>query len=393
MGFFGSHGGYMDTLLGSCRLERSATLAALLTVLVGCGGGYGSGNMSSNTPTNTTISGAILPTLAMMTTMGSALDPAEHGGNPYGLTVATATAGLITSGDLIACNFNDGGTNTQGLGTTVIGLHPTAGATPYRIAQSAKLLGCSSVTSLPDGSLVATGSQANSTALISPAGAVSTPFAADVFAEPWSAIAATHSGSAFVYVTDAMTGAIDRIALNGDAQSSFTEIASGFSTNLGKPGSISAPAGLTYDAANDTLYVVDTNANRVVALSNVSAIGTDGVIVSGTTFSGTSAASAKVIASGSPLNGPISGALLVNGDLVVGNTLDPNGTNLLVEISPTTGVVASKNVDTGAGGAIFGIVTVPKTITTMGTYGSTNTQTNVIYFNDDNDNTVKLLSQ
>jgi hypothetical protein len=36
---------------------------------------------------------------------------------------------------------------------------------------------------------------------------------------------------------------------------------------------------------------------------------------------------------------------------------------------------------------------VPKTITTMGTYGSTNTQTNVIYFNDDNANTVVLLSQ
>ena len=381
----------MDTPLDSRRFARSAALAALLIVLTGCGG-YGSGGMA-NTTTNTTISGAILPTLATMTTIGSTLDPMEHGGNPYGLTVATATAGLLTSGDLIACNFNDGATNTQGLGTTVIGLHPMAGSTPYRIAQSAKLLGCSSVTSLPDGSLVATGSQAHATVLISPAGSVSTPFAGDVFAEPWSAIYATHTGSAYVYVSNAMTGTIDRITLNGDVQSSFTEIASGFSTNNGVPGSISAPAGLTYDATNDTLYVVDTNANRVVSLSNVSAIGMDGVIVSGTTFSGTSAASAKVIASGSPLNGPISGALLVNGDLVVGNTLDPNGTNLLIEISPTTGVVASKNVDTGAAGAIFGIVAVPITITTMGAYSSTNTKTNVIYFNDDNDNTVKLLAQ
>jgi hypothetical protein len=190
-----------------------------------------------------------------------------------------------------------------------------------------------------------------------------------------------------------MTGAIDRIALNGDAQTSFTEIASGFSSNLGAPGSISAPAGLTYDATNDTLYVVDINANRVVALSSVSAIGADGVIVSGTSFSGASAASATVIASGAPLNGPISGALLVNGDLVVGNTLDPNGTNLLIEISPTAGVVATKNVDTGAAGAIFGIVTVPTTVTTMGTYGMVNTQTNLIYFNDDNTNTVMLLAQ
>ena len=381
----------MNISLFSCRPAAHAALTTLLALLAGCGGGYGSGGMT-NTSTNVTISGAILPTLATMTTIGSALDPTEHGGNPYGLTVATATAGLITMGDLIVCNFNDGATNTQGLGTTVIGLHPTAGAMPYRIAQSTQLLGCSSLTSLPDGSIVATASQANATVLVAPSGAISTPFSTDVFAEPWSVIYATHAGSEALYVSDATTGAIDRIALTSDAQTAFTEIASGFSTNQGKPGSISAPAGLTYDAANDTLYVVDTNANRVVALSNVSAIGTDGVIVTGTSFTGPSAASAKVIASGAPLNGPISGALLVNGDLIVGNTLDPTG-NLLIEISPTAGVVATKNVDTGTGGAIFGIVTVPKTITTMGAYGSTNTQTNVIYFNNDNTNTVVLLTQ
>ncbi len=387
----------MNISLFSWRPTANAALTTLLALLAACGGygsggGYSSGSMM-NTTTNVTVSGAILPTLSTMTTIGSTLDPIEHGGNPYGLTVATATAGLITMGDLIVCNFNDGATNTEGLGTTIIGLHPMAGAMPYRIAQSTKLLGCSAITSLPDGSIVATASQANATVLVAPSGAISTPFAADVFAEPWSVIYATHAGSEAVYVSDAMTGAIDRIALTNDAQTAFTEIASGFSTNQGQPGSISAPAGLTYDATNDTLYVVDTNANRVVALANVSAIGTDGVIVSGTSFTGPSAASAKVIASGKPLNGPISGALLVNGDLIVGNTLDPNGTNLLIEISPTAGVVATKNVDTGAGGAIFGIVTVPKTITTMGAYGSTNTQTNVIYFNDDNSNSVILLTQ
>jgi hypothetical protein len=383
----------MNNQSRSFQPVRHAAPLALLALLASCGGGYGGGGGGMNTTTNTTISGPVLPTLTKMTTIGSTLDPMEHGGNPYGLTVATATAGLITMGDLIACNFNDGNTNTQGMGTTIIGLHPTAAAMPYRIAQSAQLLGCSSLTSLPDGSIVATASQAHNTVLIAPSGTISTPFSADVFAEPWSAIYATHAGNAFVYVSNAMTGAIDRIALNADVQASFTEIASGFSSNMGVPGSISAPAGLTYDASIDTLYVVDTNANRVVALSNVSAIGTDGVVVAGANFSGASAASAKVIASGAPLNGPISGALLVNGNLVVGNTLDANGTNLLIEISPTAGVVAMKNVDTGAGGAIFGIVAVPKTITTMGGYNTMNTQSNVIYFNDDNSNSVILVSQ
>jgi hypothetical protein len=36
---------------------------------------------------------------------------------------------------------------------------------------------------------------------------------------------------------------------------------------------------------------------------------------------------------------------------------------------------------------------VPKTITTMGGYNTMNTQTNVIYFNNDNSNSVILVSQ
>jgi hypothetical protein len=97
--------------------------------------------------------------------------------------------------------------------------------------------------------------------------------------------------------------------------------------------------------------------------------------------------------SGALLNGPISGAIPVYGNGVVGNTLDANGTHLLIEISPTAGVVATQNVDTGAAGAIFGIVAVPKTVMPMGGYGSTNTKTIIIYFNDNNANTVKLFAQ
>jgi hypothetical protein len=329
-----------------------------------------------------------------MTTVGSTLDPIEMGGNPYGLAIAPVTSGLVTAGDLLICNFNDGATNTEGKGTTVVGLHPVTGATPYRIAQSNQLLGCSALTTLPDGNIVATSSQANAAVLVSPSGTISTPFSADTFAQPWGTISASYAGSQEVFVSNANTGTIDRITVSGDQQTNFVEIAEGFSVNNGQPGGISAPAGLTYDPSSDTLYVIDTNANRVVAISGASIAGTDGIVVNGTTFSGSNAASAKVIASGAPLNGPISAALLVNGNLIVGNTLDANGTNLLIEISPNAGVVATKNVDTGAGGAIFGIVTVPVTITVpSSTPGYTTTEmSDVIYFNNDNSNTVVALS-
>jgi hypothetical protein len=168
-----------------------------------------------------------------------------------------------------------------------------------------------------------------------------------------------------------------------------------------------APSGLTYDAKIDTLYVVDTSSYSVVAFAGVSNIPANGVTVNGgdctatpptaiPTFSGPSRSSASVIASpsspngGQQLNAPISAALLMNGDLVVGNAdqdlmQNDAGTNenLLFEISPTAAaIVEVRQLDPGAPGALFGIAAEPD---------SGGNQ--LIYFNDDNDNTVKVLSK
>ena len=92
---------------------------------------------------------------------------------------------------------------------------------------------------------------------------------------------------------------------------------------------------------------------------------------------------ARVVYSGGPLNGPISSALLSNGNLIVGNTLDGDGTNLLLEISTTSDkVIEIKNVDIGPAGAIFGIVVVYNRCT----------DDDIVYFNDDNINSVVRLS-
>jgi hypothetical protein len=80
-----------------------------------------------------------------------------------------------------------------------------------------------------------------------------------------------------------------------------------------------------------------------------------------------------VLFSGAPLSSPISSALLFNGNLVIGNTGEPNGTNNIVEISPLGHLLAVKNVDTGAAGSLFGMVAS----------GTTAANTKV-YFNDDN---------
>jgi len=323
---------------------------------------------------------ALLSQLHSITTIGSTVDPKNGDVNPYGLAFAPISSGLIRAGDLIVCNFNNN-QNIQGTGTTIIGLHPFVGASPYRIAQAASLLGCDALSLAPNDDIWTADFAANDNAVFSSSGKQLSTLSQFAWTDPFGEIGVPFFPfTNTFYVSNAANGTIVRVT-GSFAAPRFTTIATGFSVNGGAPGSILGPSGLTYDPSRDTLYIVDGNANRLVALAHVSTIPAKGIVVTGNTFSGPAARDARVLASGPPINGPISGALLPNGDVVIGNTQDPNGTNLLIEISPTAGIVATKNVDTGAGGAIFGIV-VGGTIF--------NPQ---IYFNDDNANAVELVSR
>jgi hypothetical protein len=381
------------------------TAAGTYTYTLSCTGSGGTKSASANVTVTPNLLAALAPTGAIPT-VGSTIDPINGDLNPYGLVVAPATAGLITKGDLVVCNFNDGPTNTQGKGTTIIGLHPAAGSKPYRIAQSADLLGCNALTMLPDDSISAAAWGSNLNPLVSASGAVGRPFS-DTFASPWGEafVAATATQPAAIYVSNAPGGApnaggtIDRISLDVDAQTSFTEIVTGICSG-GAPGAIFGPAGLTYDPASDTLYVVATSSASVIAIAKVSSIPKDGVVVNGQctgttatptavpTFSGPSMASATVVAHGAPFNTPLSAALLKNGDLLVANADIGMGTpsattNMLIEVSPVLpgGFVGQPlQVDTGTPGALFGLAA---TVDAQGNQ--------VIYFNDDNNNAVMQL--
>ena len=358
----------------------------------------GAGGMASASSVAVTVNASILSTLSKIATVGSTIDPIEKGGNPYGLAIAPATVGSITAGDLVVCNFNDGATNTQGLGTTIVRMHPTAGAMTFRVAQSSSLQGCDALAMLPDDSISVAAYSADENPLVAATGVVGNPFSSDSFANPWGETYARPVGQnpAALYVSNA-EGSIDRITLSGDSQVTFTQVAAGF-CGSGLPGAVFAPSGLTYDASVDTLYIVDTSSNSVVAFTNVSKITAAGVVVNGQcksvaapptptpTFSGPAAGSARVIAHGSPLISPLSAALLADGDLIVENA-DINITaaqtpNLAVEVSPVMpgGFVGKPlQLDTGAPGALFGVAA---TVDAQGNQ--------IVYFNDDNDNTVKM---
>ncbi len=327
---------------------------------------------------------SILNTLDDRQTIGSTVDPVTGDSNPYGLDVAKVTGGKLTAGDLVVCDFNDSA-NVQGTGTSIIALHPTVGASPRHIVSSSYLTGCDALAMSPAGPIWAAAFSHNDNPIISASGMVLTP----LFQGPWH-----HPfGQAFVppvnsisvpafYVSNAADGSLVRVAIFAGPRFAFTTIAHGFPVNGGAPGSILGPSGLNYQVAGDRLYVVDGTNNALYAIDNISKIEANGFTVNagGTTFSGKFAADAHVIYRGAPLNGPISSAIFPGGNIVLGNTLDPNGTNLMVEISPSGHLLATKNVDTGAAGALFGMVAT-----------GTSASDVKLYFNDDNDNTVKVL--
>ncbi len=344
----------------------SLALPVLSMVAAGCGGNGTTGGFIGS---------------LKITTIGSTVDPQNGDGNPYGLAIAPISAGAMTAGDLIICNFNDSA-NVQGNGTTIEILHPTPGSAPKRLVQDANLMGCAAVASDGQDNPWAAAYSSNLAPFYTPDGLLTTTLSGGPWDGPWGeAFVTPPSGVDFFVTSNATNGSLVNVDIAG---TTFVTTVTGFSINDGAaPGTIYAASGLTYDAANDTLFVVDSNLNRVVALAKYSKLTANAITVGADgSFSGPSAASASVLYSGSPLVQPISAALLFNGNLVVGDTGGDDGQNLLVEISPAGKVVGTQNLDTGAAGALFGIVATGTTAATAN-----------IYFNDDNDNTVKVAAK
>jgi hypothetical protein len=367
----------------------AGALVAML-IATGCSGGVGrsvtpavpqaalSGGAAITDRVSSDVS--VLKELKKQAIIGSAVDPVNGAGNPYGLAIAPITSGKFTKGDLVVCNFN-AKSNKQGTGESIVALHPVAGSTPTHVSSDKTLRGCDALALASDDTIWAAAMVANDNPVIAANGKLVTNISGKPFDQPWGQIfAQPKSAPQAFYATNAGTGTVVRINLG----STFTYdvIGSGFPVNHGVPGTALAPSGLAYDASLDTLYFADGENDTVVAFKNVSQIPNGGIKAkdNGMKFSGPSAGDARVVFAGKPLNGPISTALLPSGNLVVGNTLDPNGKNLLIELSASGKLLAVRNVDKGAAGSIFGIVAT----------GTSDSDTK-IYFNDDNNNNIQVL--
>ena len=381
------------------KMDQKNLSVACAALIVAMAAGCSNNSSMSPTTTTPTPTPSVVSQLKTTTTIGSTVDAANGDNNPYGLAIAPVTAGSITAGDLIVCNFNNKA-GVSAAGTTIEDLSPMAGSMPKRIAQDASLAGCDSLALNGASDFIWVAAYtANDNPIFKPTGTLATTLATSFkWMQPWGQIYAAPSMSSGItanpafYITDAGNGSIVASSITSTGLV-FTTIATGFPTNLASKYGILAPAGLTYDPNTDTLYIVSSANNSIIAFSKVSTIPNNGITVTATatspgvygstaastTFGGPAASQAKVIFAGTPLNYPVSAALLYNGDLIVGNT----GDNNMVEINPATStMIDTKSVDTGNVGAIFGIATSGTTLATQ-----------KVYFNDDNTNTVVGLSQ
>ena len=342
-----------------------------------------------------------------ISTLGSTSDPVLHDMHPKGLALATKTAGLFAAGDLLTCDFADSG-GKAGQGTTIVGLHPTAGATAYQVAQSTDLTGCNALTALPDGTLYAAAYSANQTPMITPAGGVNAALPAGTFVGP-SGIA--YAGNSLYVATIDLSrpngGSIYRVALSGDTASSASvvQIVSGLCTS-GTPGALYGPVALAYGSGGDTLYIADSSSGQVIEITQVSSFSAAGQFAAtcggspptGLTKNEATPQEDHIGFFGAGAVGlaltPVGVALLPNGNLLVANGdlplsagSTPPPANSVIEFFTATDEVGQvvgqpRQLDTGASGSLSGIVA------TQDSHGN-----EVIYFTDANTNSIMVLSQ
>lgn len=319
--------------------------------------------------------------------------------NPYGVAVVPVSVGGLIQGHVLVSNFN-AASNLQGTGTTIMDIAPGGTVKVFAQINAASLPGpCPGgvglttalvvlrtgwviVGSLPTSNGMAATAKAGCLLVLNSSGTVvetiSGRTASGAINGPWDMTAFDLGSVVELFVSNVLNGTVKangavvnqgtvlRIVLvvaRGSMPKEVlrTVVGSGFPEKTDPNALVIGPTGLGL-AADGTLYVSDTQANRIAAIPNA-------VMRGGTAGKGIT------VSSGGALNGPLGLAVAPNGDILTVNAGDGN----IVETTPGGSQVAVKAIDTSGQGAgtLFGLAI-------------TGNQKGV-YFVDDGDNTLNAL--
>lgn len=334
------------------------------------------------------------------TSLGSTL-PANGDVNPYGIVTVPRSTGSLVRGNILISNFNNS-ENLQGTGTTIVQMTPTGNLSLFAQIDPKTLPGpcpggvglTTALAVLPHGYIVvgslptadghAATAQAGCLIVLDSSGKAVQTISGPPINGPWDMSASgdgpggggTAGSNTTLFVTNVLNGTVAsgetptnggtvvRIRIHtserhAPAVTSEEVIGEGFPERTDEAALVVGPTGLELGDGG-TLYVADTQQNRIAAIPNA--------LHRSTPLGG----GGETVAKGGYLNSPLGLTIAPNDDILTTNGGDGN----LVETTPVG--AEFQPFDTGFGeGALFGLTLAP--------------HRQGIYLVDDGNNTLELL--
>lgn len=298
--------------------------------------------------------------------VNSSTIPPSGDENPYGVAFVPrgfAEDGVLTAGDVLVSNFNDGA-NVQGTGTTIVQFRPRGHLAPPGTAATfftSKLPGLSTALGVLRAGYVLVGNVPTTDGTFATIG----PGALQVIDRhgirvaswtdpslldgPWDLAIDDRDAEAHVFVSNVLNGTVTRLDLAaspaGLVLEHKTTVARGYTHVPNAAAVVLGPTGLAYERSSDTLYVAATADNAIYAVANAG--------------HRTGAADrGRLVFSNDHLRGPLSLRFAPNGDLLTANGDAVNADVLhpseIVEFTISGEFVREFDVDASQGGA-FGM--------------------------------------
>jgi hypothetical protein len=323
--------------------------------------------------------------------------PSNGDVNPYGIFVLTQSTGRLQAGNVLVSNFNDK-SNLQGTGSTIVSVTPSGHRTLFAKINPKTLPGpcpggvglTTALEVLPGGWVVvgstpstngmAATSNAGCLIVLNSDGQVAETISGHGINGPWDSALAVHGQQADLFVSTVLGGTVAaggkvvhrgtvlrlELTLNPygpPTLASVTRVGSGYAEQTNSSAFVLGPTGLGL-GRGDTLYVAETDTNKIFAISQAM-------------HRTTGATPGSLLTHGGKLNMPLGLAIAPNGDVLTVN----GGDGRIVETTPMGAQVASRFLDTSGSpagsGALFGLAVRP------GPAG--------VYYVDDAQNTLRLL--